>query len=184
MADRLALLILGLGNLLFGDDGLGAAAANRIKREFRMPAGVQVHDGGTLGMLLLPLVQEAEQLIIVDAIRADGPAGSLVRIEGDGVARAVRERLSPHQVGVADLLEAARWSGRYPAQVVLIGLVPERMEFGLERSAAIEAQLDELVDRVAGAARELGFDLRREADHEGLASCNGSDSSNADRMPH
>src|SRR5271157_3991549 len=177
------LLVLGLGNVLWGDDGTGAVAANILMRRYHAPVGTRVVDGGTLGFALLPLVQDAKRLLLIDAIRADAPPGSLVRIEGDDVASAVRDRLSPHQVGVADLLEAARWSGCYPEPVVLIGLVPESMEFGLERSAAVEAHLDELVERVVEEARALGFDFRPEAGYEELAGCGAGNAAGPDRVP-
>ena len=93
------MLVLGLGNLLLGDDGLGTAAVARLEREYDVPAGMRLADGGTLGLALLGLFAESKHAILVDAVRADAGAGSLVRIDGEEVAPAVRERLSPHQVG-------------------------------------------------------------------------------------
>ena len=81
----------------------------------------------------------------MDAIRAEGPPGTLVRLEGEDVAPAVASRLSPHQVGVADLLDGARWRDRYPDRLVLLGLVPETLDLGLRRSRAVEAALPALV---------------------------------------
>src|SRR4249919_876604 len=117
MSDRVPLLILGLGNVLLGDDGVGSAAVARLRDEYDYPGDVHVLDGGTLGLALLPYVEEAEAVILVDAIRDDGPAGTFVRLDGDDVAPAVATRLSPHQVGVADLLDGARWRDRYPGRV-------------------------------------------------------------------
>jgi hydrogenase maturation protease len=150
------LLVLGLGNLLCGDDGLGAVAVHLLQRRYRAPDGVSVLDGGTLGLSLLPYLEDAHEAILVDAIRGAGPAGSFVRLEGDEVAPAVAGRLSVHQVGVADLLEGARWRERYPSRVILLGLVPESLELGLARTPAVEAALPELVERVVVEARELG----------------------------
>ena len=107
------LLVLGLGNVLCGDDGLGAVAVHLLERRYRAPDGVLVLDGGTLGLSLLPNLEQAREAILVDAIRTDGAPGSFVRLEGDDVAPAVAARLSVHQVGVLDLLEAARWRERY-----------------------------------------------------------------------
>jgi hydrogenase maturation protease len=69
------LLVLGLGNLLCGDDGLGAVAVHLLQRRYRVPDGVSVLDGGTLGLSLLPYLEEAHEAILVDAIRGEGPAG-------------------------------------------------------------------------------------------------------------
>ncbi len=135
------LLILGLGNILCGDDGLGAVAIARLSANYEIPDGVSVLDGGTLGLSLLPYVEDAERAILVDAINAEAPPGSFVRLEGEEVGPAVAGRLSVHQVGVADLLDAARWRGRLPQELVLLGLVPGTLEVGVTRSARVEAGL-------------------------------------------
>lgn len=159
MPERPPLLVLGLGNVLLGDDGLGVAAAARLERDFELPPQVRVADGGTLGLELLGLIAESDHVILVDAIRENRRAGSLVRIDGDGVAPAVRERLSPHQVGVADLLDAARLTACYPTSVVLLGLVPASIELSLERSPAVEAGLAGLVRAIVREADALGYKL-------------------------
>jgi hydrogenase maturation protease len=150
------LLVLGLGNVLCGDDGLGAVAVHLLERRYRAPEGAVVLDGGTLGLSLLPTLEQAGTAILVDAIRADGAPGAFVRLEGDDVAPAVAARLSVHQVGVLDLLEAARWRGRYPPKLVLLGLVPQSLELGLGRTPAVEAALPALVERIVAEAAGLG----------------------------
>ena len=165
MSERTPLLILGLGNLLCTDDGVGAVAVHRLLREYDAPAGVQVLDGGTLGLSLLPLLEEADAAILVDAIRGEGPPGALVRIEGEDVAPAVAARLSVHQVGVADLLDSARLLGRYPPRLVLVGIVPADLGLGFALSPAVAAGLPRLVAAVVEEARALGFPFQpREAD--------------------
>ncbi len=176
---RCPLVVMGLGNLLWGDDGLGIEAVRRLMRGFDAPGDVRVLDGGTLGLSLLPIIQDAERAILIDAIRAFGhEPGTLVRIEGDEVAPAVRERLSPHQIGVRDLLDAARLLDCYPKQLVLLGIVPERLEFGLSLSPAVQRPLDRLVDRVVEQATQWGFpfhpragggDIARGGDGDGAA---------------
>ncbi|MGH9366821.1 MAG: HyaD/HybD family hydrogenase maturation endopeptidase [Thermoanaerobaculia bacterium] len=175
MARRTPLLVLGLGNLICGDDGLGVDAVLQLQREYDAPEGARVLDGGTLGLALLPEIELAERAILVDAVRDEAPVGSFVRLEGDHVAPAVAARLSPHQVGVADLLEAARWLGRYPKSVLLLGLVPGSIELGLERSAAVEANLRLLVERVVEEAGRLGFEFRAREDHEPPAGARAAD---------
>jgi hydrogenase maturation protease len=150
------LLVLGLGNVLCGDDGLGAVAVHLVELRYRAPHGVRVLDGGTLGLSLLPRLEEAREAILVDAIAAAGPPGSFVRLTGDEVAPAVASRLSVHQVGVVDLLEAARWRGVCPARLVLLGLVPAKIELGVHRSPAVEAALPGLVERIVEEAHGMG----------------------------
>jgi hydrogenase maturation protease len=159
------LLVLGLGNVLCSDDGLGAVAVHLLERRYRAPDGVLVLDGGTLGLSLLPQLEQAQEAILVDAVRADGPPGSLVRLEGEDVAPAVAARLSVHQVGVVDLLDAAHWCDCYPSRLILLGLVPQSLELGVRRSAPVEAALPGLVERIAEEARSLGHRfVRRTAD--------------------
>lgn len=154
------LLILGLGNLICADDGLGVAAVHHLWERYEVPEGVSVLDGGTQGLSLLPHVEDAQRVILVDAIRDDAPAGSLVRLDGDAVAPAAAQRLSVHQVGVADLLDGAQWRDRVPPILVLLGLVPESIELRFGLSAVVEQRMPELIAAVVGEARRLGFDFQ------------------------
>jgi hydrogenase maturation protease len=158
MTDAGNVLVLGLGNVLCGDDGAGVVVVHRLREGYELPPGVQVLDGGTLGMSLLAIVADADDLVLVDAVAADAPAGTLLRIEGDDVVTTVAERLSPHQVGVADLLTAARFVDRYPRRVVVLGVVPESIELGLGRTPAVERALPALLDRVLDELRARGVD--------------------------
>jgi hydrogenase maturation protease len=161
-ANKIGVLVLGLGNVLLGDDGLGAAAVARLEQNYRVPAGVRLEDGGTLGLSLLGLIAESDHVILVDAIQADSPAGTLIRLEGADVSDAVRDRLSPHQIGVADLLEAARLIESYPATVILLGLVPDSIDLAVARSSAVTDRLDELVAAVVREVQSLGYKMVRD----------------------
>lgn len=166
MTSRKPLLVLGLGNVLCSDDGVGVMAVSALARGFEWPPDVEVLDGGTLGLALLPYLEEAAALILVDAIRGDAAPGSFVRLEGADVAPAVEQRLSPHQVGVADLLDGARWLDSYPDRVVLLGLVPATIELGVGCSPAVQAAIPTLVERIVEEIRGCGFDVVRRAANE------------------
>lgn len=170
-----SLLVLGLGNVLCSDDGLGVVAVERLARQYRIPGNVAVMDGGTLGLSLLWCFEEVRDAILVDAIRADGPAASFVRLEGNDVAPAIRDRLSCHQVGVADLLDGLRWLDAYPARLVLLGLIPETLELRVGRSRPVERRLQFLVERIVEEAQRLGYELAREAtDETAVSGCGGA----------
>lgn len=164
-----SLLILGLGNVLCGDDGLGVAAVERLARDYELPDGVAAVDGGTLGLALLSHASGADDLILVDAVATGEPAGTPVRLDGDEVAPAVRERLSVHQVGVADLLDSLRLLDAYPRRLTLLGLVPETLELRLGLSPAVERGLLDLIARVADEARRLGYPLTRANGHANVS---------------
>jgi hydrogenase maturation protease len=167
--ERTPLLILGLGNLICADDGLGVTAVHCLLELYEAPEGVRILDGGTQGLALLPYVEDADRVILVDAIRDDAAPGSFVRLDGDEVAPAVAARLSVHQIGVADLLDGASWRERFPKSLVLLGLVPESVELRFGLSAAVKPQLPKLVDQVVAEARNLGFDLRPRPQNEANA---------------
>jgi hydrogenase maturation protease len=143
--------------VLCGDDGLGVAATELLSRRYQIPDGARVLDGGTLGLALMSHIRSLNDVILVDAVRGDGPPGTLVRLEGDDVAPAARHRLSVHQVGVADLLDGLRLLDEYPRKLVLLGLVPETLALGLGRSAAVERQLPMLVTKILEEAGRLGY---------------------------
>jgi hydrogenase maturation protease len=157
MSKRTPLVVLGLGNVLLEDDGAGAAAVRLLLDLYEAPPEVSVLDGGTLGLSLLPYLESAGAVILVDAVMTEAEPGTLVRLDGDDVAPTVAGRLSPHQVGVADLLDGARWLGSYPENVILLGVVPESMELRVGLSPRVQAALPALVDRVIDEAHTLGF---------------------------
>ena len=158
---RIPVLVLGLGNILCGDDGTGVIAIHKLRRNYEMPAGVRAVDGGTLGLDLLALVAASDHVIILDAVRADAPPGTPVRLAGADVAPAVYERLSPHQVGVGDLLAGVTLCARAPVETVIVGIVPETTELRLGCTPVVVEQLDALVERAVAEIARLGYAVRR-----------------------
>ncbi len=152
--------------MLLGDDGLGIVAVERLLHRYAPPDGVLVLDGGPLGLSLLPLLSSAKQAILVDAIADDAPPGTPVRAEGHEVRRTVGARLSPHQFGVADLLDGLSLRGEGPSRVVLLGLVPRSLELAFALTPEVAAGIDALVDRIVDEARALGFAFAAREDHE------------------
>jgi hydrogenase maturation protease len=160
------LLVLGLGNVLLRDDGVGSSAVSMLLDRYEPPDGVRVLDGGTLGLSLLPYLEDAGTAILVDAIRGNGPAGTIVRLEGDEVAPAVATRLSVHQVGVLDLLDGAHWRERYPERVVLLGIVPDALDLEVGLTPQVARSMPALVDQVVEEASRLGFHFERRENDE------------------
>ena len=138
--------------MLLRDDGVGSAAVAALIDQYETPDRVSVLDGGTLGLALLPYLEDAESVILVDAVKADAPPGTLVRLAGDDVGPAVATRLSPHQIGVADLLDGAHWRDRYPSRVLLLGIVPESLDLEVGLSPHVAAALPRLVECVVEGA--------------------------------
>lgn len=150
------ILLLGLGNVLCSDDGVGVAAVHALCREYELAPAVAAYDGGTLGLDLLGLVADADAVVLLDAVRTDDAPGSLVRLAGDQVPPAVYARLSPHQLGVSDLLAGAALLDRYPRRVTLLGVVPESLALGLALSPAVAARVPALVRAAVDELAALG----------------------------
>jgi len=141
-------LVLGLGNILLSDEGVGVRVVERLQARYVFPGDVQVLDGGTLGLDLLPYVEKADRLLVVDAVEIGAEPGTLIRLEGEGIPSVFGPKLSPHQVGFADLLDAARLTDCLPEERVLWGLQPRSLQVGLDLSPAVDAQVELLVENV------------------------------------
>lgn len=140
-------LVIGLGNPLMTDDGIGLAALDRLRRGWRFPDDVLLVDGGTWGLRLLPQIEDAGRLLLLDAIDVGGTGGEVVVLERDEIPRYLRQELSPHQVGLRDVLALAELRGRLPRDTVAMGIQPSRVALGDAVSEATLASLDELVGR-------------------------------------
>ena len=153
-------LVLGLGSPLMGDDGLGIVALERLRATRRMPAGLQLEDGGTWGLNLLPLIEEAGRVLVLDAVNAGQAPGSLVRLVDDAVPRYLMQKLSPHEVDFREVLALAELRGTLPGEVVVLGLQPESVTLSAELTPCVAARMQELVD--AAAKQLLGWGHRCE----------------------
>jgi hydrogenase maturation protease len=153
------ILVLGLGNILLRDEGLGVRALERLQAEVDLPSRVRALDGGTMGLDLLPYIAGASRLLILDALRMGGAPGSLVRLEDDEIPAALAIKLSVHQVGLQELLAASRFQGTLPARITLLGIEPETIEWGLDFSPPVSAALDALVDAAVRELRAWGVEV-------------------------
>jgi hydrogenase maturation protease len=155
----LDILILGIGNVLLTDEGIGVRALKELERKFTFPANVELLDGGTAGIELLRHIRNRDYLIIIDAMKCDQEPGTVVRVEGDDVPAAFRTRISPHQLGLSDLLAAAMLTDELPKNLVLFGVEPESIDIGLDLTETVEANVDTLVGAVADELRSIGCTL-------------------------
>jgi hydrogenase maturation protease len=141
-------VVIGLGNVVLSDDGVGVQAVVRLRERLGSQPDVTLVEGGTAGLLLLPHLADAERAIIVDAIDIGAEPGTLIRLGGDEFADAFSGS-TVHDVGLRDLLGAARLSGAWPEQLVLHGVQPGSTTLGTELTPTVAAALDGLVDGVA-----------------------------------
>ncbi|MGD8474791.1 MAG: HyaD/HybD family hydrogenase maturation endopeptidase [Anaerolineae bacterium] len=157
-------LVLGLGNILLRDEGVGVRVVERLLEQYDFPEGVRVMDGGTLGLDLLPFLEDASRLLVIDAVQARKPPGTLVRLVGDEIPIFLdASKVSPHQEGLQDLLAVALLKGYFPDEVVFWGAQITSLGVGLEMSEAVAEQVDALAEKVLAELAQWGIDAQSKA---------------------
>jgi hydrogenase maturation protease len=147
--DARRMVVLGLGNMLMADDGLGLAALAHLQDEWFVPPQVELVDGGTWGMNLLPIIESTDRLLILDAIDAGEPPGSIVELRDAAVPRMLSTKLSPHQIDLREVLALAGLRGTLPGELVALGIQPARIEMSTELSPIVQSGMGELVEAAA-----------------------------------
>lgn len=142
--DKKRILVLGIGNLLWADEGFGVRCVEALNRNWAFPEQVTLMDGGTQGLYLLPYVQEADCLLVFDAVDYGDPPGTLREVVGDQVPRFMgAKKMSLHQTGFQEVLMAAELTAKLPAELVLIGVQPEELEdYGGSLRDVVKAQMN------------------------------------------
>jgi len=151
----LDVLVLGIGNVLLTDEGIGVRALNELQRRYSFSDNVELMDGGTAGIELLRHIRKRKHLIIIDAMTFDQEPGTVMRVEGEDVPAAFRTRISPHQLGLSDLLAAAMLTNELPKNLVLFGVEPASIDIGLDLTDAVEASLGKLIGAVTEELRSI-----------------------------
>jgi len=154
------ILVLGIGNILWADEGFGVRALEVFHSLYRVPENVSLLDGGTQGLYLVHFVQEATRLLIFDAIDYGLEPGTLKLIENDDVPRFMgAKKMSLHQTGFQEVLSLATLTGRYPQSVLLIGCQPEELEdYGGSLRPRIKLALEDALALGVDTLRQWGAD--------------------------
>ncbi|MEO1089521.1 MAG: HyaD/HybD family hydrogenase maturation endopeptidase [Pseudomonadota bacterium] len=140
-------LVLGVGNILWADEGFGVRAVEALERRYHSGPEVELMDGGTRGLALLEPIGAADRLLLLDAVAFGGRPGEIRRVAGDDVPRFVGQKaMSLHQTGMQDILALADLQGVLPRHLVLLGVEPALLEdYGGGLSPAVATTLDEAV---------------------------------------
>jgi hydrogenase maturation protease len=145
MTKHKRVVVLGLGNLIRSDDGVGVRALRLLMQDYRVPDGVDVIEGGTAGLNLLPEIEDATHVLALDAVNTGVAPGAVVRFEIPEFGP-LPWSPSVHQAGRADLLEALRWIDKGSKQMVLLGVQPSQTRWGdASLSPEVEAALPQLI---------------------------------------
>lgn len=157
--------IVGLGNLMRTDDAVGMLALERLKLGLQVPRGVQLIEGGTLGLDLIYALHGITHLLAIDAIDAGVEPGTILRFSGEGIAEMPASK-SVHLLGFSDLIGAMRLTGDAPEQIVVLGVQPHTIAWGTELTRPVEWALPRLMD---AALRQVSEWAREMEEPEGIS---------------
>ncbi|MEW5801656.1 MAG: HyaD/HybD family hydrogenase maturation endopeptidase [bacterium] len=145
MSEILPRLILGVGNILLKDEGIGVHTARKLQT-MDLPSDVEILDGGTLGLSLLPYLEGRNRVILIDAIQAEGNPGDIYRFSPEGFAQfAGRTKFSFHQTSFFDVIQMAEHIIHHKPDVMVIAIQPKDISPGMELSPEIEARIPALI---------------------------------------
>lgn len=155
-------LIFGAGNLLLSDEGFGVHFITYLQEQYRFGDDVELYDGGTLGIMVTHLLEEADRVYLVDVVEAPGEPGEIFRYEKEEfLLGTLPVKLSPHQIGIQEVLSLAEFRGRIPDQVTLFGIIPASYEAGVELSPVLADKLPGLAEVVVEELRAAGHRVER-----------------------
>ena len=144
---RRPILVLGIGNILLRDEGVGVRVIERMQK-MRLPDNVELVDGGTAGVDLLDVLAERKKVIVIDAVQADCEPGTVLRFTADDLTQPDGVGMSLHELGLGEALTMTKQLGCEPADVVVFGIKPRDISCGLELSDQISASVPRVVELV------------------------------------
>jgi hydrogenase maturation protease len=152
--------LLGLGSILMRDDGVGVHAVKAVQERFEVPPELDIVDGGTAGLDLLPFLEGRDRVLFVDAVDFGQEPGFIGELVNDAIpAFFSKDKASLHHIGLADVLATAQLLNIVPEEICLIGIQPMDIELGLELTDVMQGKLDLLVSRIADKLRDWGIHL-------------------------
>jgi hydrogenase maturation protease len=163
-------LVLGIGNILWADEGFGIRAVEALNERFAFPPEVRVMDGGTQGIFLLPWIRNAQRLLIFDAVDFGLEPATLKLIRGDDVPRYMgAKKVSMHQAGFQEVLSSAELTGDLPDEIVLVGVQPELLDdYGGSLRESVRARIGAAVELARGVLEEWGVPIEERAACAGI----------------
>lgn len=150
------ILVLGIGNLLLGDEAVGVRIVEALEQRYRLPAHVEVLDGGTSGMELMEMMADRDHLIVADAVLTGAAPGSVAVLYDEEIPALFTRKVSPHQLGLSDVLMALRLTDEFPRRLTLVGVVPASLEPGIGLTAVVSQAIEPALAQVLLALQESG----------------------------
>jgi len=151
--------VLGIGNILMGDEGVGVHAVRALRGSYSFPEQISLIDGGSMGLDLLPFIENTAKLLIVDAVSSGSPPGSIQVYEGQLIPAVLSQKTSVHQIGVKDLLFALNFMDKAPEEICLVGVEPENLDILLGLSEKMKEVFPALLGAILARLARWGVDL-------------------------
>jgi hydrogenase maturation protease len=148
------IMVLGIGNILMKDEGVGVRVIEYMKN-LDLAKEVELLDGGTSTALLFPHFSEVDHLIVVDAVRGNQPSGSIYRLNLEDLVPPGEEPISLHDLGLIDALNMAAQIGKYPKTVVIFGIEPKQIDWGIGLSPEVEAVIPYVAKLVEAEIKDI-----------------------------
>ncbi|MDK9726515.1 MAG: HyaD/HybD family hydrogenase maturation endopeptidase [Sterolibacteriaceae bacterium MAG5] len=152
-------VVLGIGNTILTDEGVGVRAVEALQQRYALPENVEPVDGGTAGMELIEALSGLDLLVVLDTIVAGKAPGTVISLAGDDIPVFFRKKLSPHQIGLSDVLASLELLGELPKETLVFGVQPVSLELGTELTPTVAEKVPELAELAAGALRQRGYVL-------------------------
>jgi hydrogenase maturation protease len=155
-------VVLGIGNVLNNDDGLGPFVARTLLGGWELAGDAEILDAGTPGLDLISLLHGAEAAVFIDAVRDQGSPGDVKRYDRAGIVKGgAKTVVSPHEPGLREALLTMELQGGGPADVTLWGAIPESIEMGTSLTDTVRATVPRIIDGILGELRRLGVEARK-----------------------
>jgi hydrogenase maturation protease len=152
--------ILGVGNLIVGDEGFGVHAVRYLEENYRFPDNVEIKDGGTAGIYMSPFLEECDPVFVIDVVDIDAEPGSMHYYSNDDVkAGKLSTRMSPHQLGLLEVLEICKLRDAAPEKVEFYCVVPKTLDTTTELSDVVAPRVKEIADIVLKRLADLGVQV-------------------------
>jgi len=159
--------VIGIGNTLMTDDGAGVFAVEELVKRYDFPDNVEIIDGGTKGLELLPFVEGKKRLLFIDAVNFNSEPGTVGELSQEEIPDYFATKLSVHQIALPDLIGAGRLLGTLPAEFHLVGIQPASIETGYGMSEAVRKGFEDLLGMVIKKLAEWGIEVtEKKADGE------------------
>jgi len=162
MSSNAEVVVIGLGNILMEDEGIGVHAVNHLEKNYLFKPEIEIVDGGTSGLDLLPFFGTEKSILLIDAVNFDMDPGTVGALEDDAILAQLDPKISLHHLGLSDLISISELTDRKAKKMTLLGIQPESMEnLDLEMTDTIKGVFDKVIDNALRILGEWGIETRK-----------------------